>query len=76
MKKWRMRRSESQGNPERFEVVCQRAVSVTAVGAVPIVAVVKQGEAVPIAYRRGRINVKIFAPNKLNVIKGRSRLVC
>ena len=59
-----------------IEVVCLHAVGVTAVGAVPIVAVVKQGEAVQIAYRRERINVSIFAPNKLNMIKVRSRLVC
>ena len=43
--------------------------------AVPIVNVVKQGEAVPIAYRRERINVRVFALNKLKSIKGRSRLV-
>jgi len=60
---------------ERCEVVCQRAVGVTAVVAVPIVNVVKQGEAVPIAYRRERINVRVFALNKLKSIKGRSRLV-
>ena len=46
---------------ERFEVVCTRAVGLMAVGAVPIVAVVKQGEAVLIAYRRERFNVRIFA---------------
>ena len=62
-------------DPERFEVVCQRAVGVTAVVAVPIGDVVKQGEVVPIAYRRERINVRIFAPNKLKLIKERSGLV-
>ncbi len=37
---------------ERCEVVCQRAVGVTAVVAVPIVDVVKQREVFLIAYRR------------------------
>ncbi len=60
-------------DPERFEVVCQRAVGVMAVVAVPIVNVAKQGESVPIAYRRERINVKMFAPNKLKLIEGKSR---